>query len=263
MLIQGNAPDNMLYDELDDEEGGAGVSGGPLFVDEAPAALGAADVASLLFDDDLADEAAKQGLDPLNLSELNPEDPSPGPAQQQGLGFTAGRIPGFSSGLTTPSAGVQQPGSQGLGFGFQPRGSAPPPASGGGIGFAGAATPGSASPAASGLPGVSGAAASAGPGGVAALSFKRRGMGRPPGPGRGAAAAGAPGTGRGRGRRGRPPGSGKAGQMHGQGSDAAAGGTGRARGRGRGRGRGRKKQAEMGGGGDWGGMGVGVNEFGW
>ncbi|WIA08331.1 hypothetical protein OEZ85_007772 [Tetradesmus obliquus] len=266
MLIQGNAPDDMLYDELDDEEGGPGASaagsGGAMFVDDAPAALGAADVASLLFDDDLADEAAKQGLDSLSLSELNPDDgitnPSPGAAQQQqGLGFTAGRIPGFSSGLTTPSAGPQQPSPQGLGFGFQPGGSAPPPAAGG-LGFAGGSTPGTASPAASGLPGASGAAAAASAGvGVAALSFKRRGVGRPPGPGRGAAAA-APGTGRGRGRRGRPPGSGKAGQIHG-----VAGEGGRGRGRGR-RGRGRKKQGEAGGGGDWGDMGGGgVGEYGW
>ncbi|WIA28393.1 hypothetical protein OEZ86_010939 [Tetradesmus obliquus] len=267
MLIQGNAPDDMLYDELDDEEGGPGASaagsGGAMFVDDAPAALGAADVASLLFDDDLADEAAKQGLDPLSLSELNHDDgitnPSPGAAQQQqGLGFTAGRIPGFSSGLTTPSAGPQQPSPQGLGFGFQPGGSAPPPAAGG-LGFAGVSTPGTASPAGSGLPGASGAAAAASAGvGVAALSFKRRGVGRPPGPGRGAAAAAAPGTGRSRGRRGRPPGSGKAGQIHG-----VAGEGGRGRGRGR-RGRGRKKQGEAGGGGDWGDMGGGgVGEYGW
>lgn len=242
VLIPGSIPEGLMLDELEDEETGVltgvtnaagdaedddGVTTGAYFIDDQPAALGAADVASLLLDDDLAEEAAKVGFNPMDL----------GNQQQQGLGESmVGLYPspgsafGWNPSSHTPgynSTGYQTPNPGSRGY-----------TAAGGAGFSGKAgvLPGSASPAGSSL---AGAAAAGG------MTFRKRG-GRAPAPGQ---AAGGSGTGRGRGRRGRPPGSGKASHMHGQ----HEGGTNR--GRGRGRGRGRKKQGDFSGFGDGGGFG--------
>lgn len=244
MLVPGSVPEGMLLDELEDEEaaaaaalaggaatgaGGAGEGAGAgsgaaagsgnrgLFVDDVPSALGAADVASLLLDDDLAEEAAKQGL---NLKELaSPQKPG------SGLGTAAGFGGPRQQGLEVSQEGGSQTPQQALGVrflgaagaGVVPAAAAaavdgPLPAAGfiGGFG-AGAQLP----------PLPPGAAAAAA--GAPATSFKRqRGMGRPPGvPGRG-------GRGSRGGRLGRPPGvPGRRGRgRRGRGAGAAAGAAG-------------------------------------
>lgn len=217
MLVPGSVPEGMLLDEMEDEEaaaaaalggdaagaaaGGAAAGGGRgLFVDDVPSALGAADVASLLFDDDLAEEAAKQGL---SLKELaTPQKPSAAEAaarngqQQQGL------------------EGVQDDLNPQQGLGVRFLGAHSPAAA------AVAAAGEGASPATAFIRGVGAQLpplppAATGAGGTPATSFKRRGSGRAPGVGRGG----------GRGSRGgRPPGTGSG--RRGRGRGRRGGGAG-------------------------------------
>jgi hypothetical protein len=212
-LVPGSVPDGMLLDELEEEEnaaaaalGGdgaaaaaAGGGGRGLFVDDVASALGAADVASLLLDDDLAEEAARQGLSLKDLA--SPQKPSSRPD-----GGGAGAVNGGG-----PMDAPQQ--QQGLGVRFlgahNPAAAEPAAGEGGGSPAAAAAVGFIGSAAA--LPPLPPAAAAAG--GTPAMSFKRRGIGRPPGVGRGGGGPGSRGGRIGRppggGRRGRPPGSGR------------------------------------------------------
>lgn len=220
VLVPGSVPEGMLLDELEDEEtaaaaalGGegaaaaAGASGAAagssrgLFVDDVPSALGAADVASLLLDDDLAAEAAKQGLDIKELATPQKQKRSAGDGagpsgqQQQGLeGGQEGSAPQQALGVrflgaVDPAVAAVAAAGEGVAM-------APATSFIGGLG-AGAQLP-PLPPAAAGVGGV----------GTPATSFKRRGTGRPPGvPGRGGGGRGSRG-----GRLGRPPGPGRRGR---------------------------------------------------
>jgi hypothetical protein len=222
MLVPGSVPEGMLLDELEDEEtaaaaalggegagaaaGSAGAAAGGgrgLFVDDVPSALGAADVASLLFDEDLAEEAAKQGL---SLKELaTPQKPNAKEAtgqngqQQQGLeGVQEDLNPQQGLGVRFLSAHSPAAAAAAAGEGVSPA-----TAFIGGLGLGAQLPP---------LP-----PAAAGDRGTPATSFKRRG-GRPPGVARGG--------GRG-GRIGRPPGPGRRGRGRGRrGGGAGAEGVG-------------------------------------
>jgi hypothetical protein len=171
--------------------------------------LGAADVASLLLDDDLAEEAARQGLSiqelstPQKPSRAAREDQSQQQQQQSGGVLNMAEVAGSNpqQGLGVRFLGSHSPATAVVAGAEGGMHASPADAFTGMFGGAAAAVGGVGAQ----LPPLPPLAAAAA-GGLPAASFKRRGVGRPPGSGRGGRGSRGgmlgrpPGPGRGRGR---------------------------------------------------------------